>query len=371
MPKHTDEANAGLARRGQRLIIRVPNDTENPIPRREHRGQRLIRIPKPIANPIARMKCRHQRLILQGPKCFGNPMARIERRQLRLIIRGPKAINEANAEIAPRSLILVLRTSKKEANAAMAHVKASNNDWDMADAGDARTGDGKVSANHLSDRIAHGVSNSPLPPSVEAAYYQKCIDLKRRIQEIEGNNDKMRTTIDRSHRAVNKLRLERGFLVSEVVRQMAKETGSEKSDSPPPTVRDLASNSLHLSCTMIQKLTSSPDFKPQEKPTRVKRSRKQGTPPADGSAAAGNTSPLVPASPTAEQDNGQPAASSPVSRHPTNGNTDAASFASARENGTGQTERNGSAEDITMADSSPDQSGQGGGFGGGFTAVNR
>jgi hypothetical protein len=217
----------------------------------------------------------------------------------------------------------------------------------------------------------HGVSNSPLPPSVEAAYYRKCIELKRRVEEIEGNNDKMRTTIDRAHRACNKLRLERDFLVAELARQMAKETGSEKSDSPPPTVRDLASNSLHLLCIMIQKLTWTLPLQPQEKPTRAKRSRKQGTPPADGSAAAANTSPLAAGTPTAGQDNGQPAASSPISRHPTNGNANQALSATARENGNGPTDRNGSAEDITMADSSPDQSGQGGGFGGGFTAVNR
>ena len=40
------------------------------------------------------------------------------------------------------------------------------------------------------ERVARGVSNTNLPPSIEGAYYKKCIDIKRRIDEIEGNNDK-------------------------------------------------------------------------------------------------------------------------------------------------------------------------------------
>ncbi|KAK3079687.1 hypothetical protein LTS18_004134, partial [Coniosporium uncinatum] len=35
-------------------------------------------------------------------------------------------------------------------------------------------------------------ANTPLPPSVEKAYYKKCIELKRRINEIEDNNDAVR-----------------------------------------------------------------------------------------------------------------------------------------------------------------------------------
>jgi len=195
----------------------------------------------------------------------------------------------------------------------------------------------------VNDRVMHGVSNSNLPPSVEAAYYRKCIELKRRVNEIESNNDKMRTSIERSHRACDKLRLERNVLIAEITRQTAqKETGSQKSESPPPT--------------------------PQEKPTRTKRSRKQGTPTVDGSAAAA-TSPLA-ASPTAAQDNGHPAPSSPT---PLNGDgARKASSTAAHENGNGELDdqektQNGSTEDVIMAEGSPDHRG----FGGGFTAVNR
>ena len=108
----------------------------------------------------------------------------------------------------------------------------------------------------------HGVSNSNLPPSVEAAYYRKCIELKRRVNEIESNNDKMRTNIERSHRACDKLRLERNVLIAEITRQTAqKETGSQKSESPPPTVREPASvRSRFFSSHKSSELTGNPIF---------------------------------------------------------------------------------------------------------------
>jgi hypothetical protein len=84
--------------------------------------------------------------------------------------------------------------------------------------------------------VLHGTVNSPLPPSVEAAYYKKCIELKRRIEEIEINNDKMRLSIERHNRAIKKLRLERAFLLDTTLRQtVGKVEESEKSSSPPPT----------------------------------------------------------------------------------------------------------------------------------------
>jgi hypothetical protein len=90
----------------------------------------------------------------------------------------------------------------------------------------------------ITERVLHGTANSPLPPSVEAAYYRKCIELKRRIEEIEANNDKRRVRIERHHRAIKKLRLERAFLLDTLTRQTAdKVSDSDKSSSPPPTVR--------------------------------------------------------------------------------------------------------------------------------------
>jgi hypothetical protein len=77
-----------------------------------------------------------------------------------------------------------------------------------------------------------------LPPSVEAAYRKKCIQLKQRMNEVEEANDAARQRLARLNRSVQKLRLERAFLLE----QLAKRTStnvedSEGSPSPPPTVR--------------------------------------------------------------------------------------------------------------------------------------
>lgn len=79
----------------------------------------------------------------------------------------------------------------------------------------------------------------PLPPSVEEAYRRKCIQLKHRLNEIEEANDASRVRLVRMQRAIEKMRLERAFLLE----QLAKRTStnvedSEGSPSPPPTVGD-------------------------------------------------------------------------------------------------------------------------------------
>jgi hypothetical protein len=77
-----------------------------------------------------------------------------------------------------------------------------------------------------------------LPPSVEAAYRKKCIQLKQRMNEVEEANDAARQRLARINRSIQKMRLERAFLLE----QLAKRTStnvedSEGSPSPPPTVR--------------------------------------------------------------------------------------------------------------------------------------
>lgn len=77
----------------------------------------------------------------------------------------------------------------------------------------------------------------PLPPSVEEAYRRKCVQLKNRTNEIEENNDAARLRLARAKRQVEKLRIERAFLLE----QLAKRTStnvedSDGSPSPPPTV---------------------------------------------------------------------------------------------------------------------------------------
>lgn len=79
-----------------------------------------------------------------------------------------------------------------------------------------------------------------LPPTVEEAYRRKCIELKRRLNEVEEANDQQRIRVTRARRGITKLRLERAFLLE----QLAKRTStnvedSEGSPSPPPSVRSL------------------------------------------------------------------------------------------------------------------------------------
>jgi hypothetical protein len=100
-------------------------------------------------------------------------------------------------------------------------------------------------------------SSKDLPPSVESAYYRKCIDLRRRITDIEDSNDGTRTRIHRLNRGIQKMRLERAFLLEALNKHMEYNVDdSDRSSSPPPT--------------------------PTDKPLRSKRSHnRKGTPPAD------------------------------------------------------------------------------------------
>jgi hypothetical protein len=85
----------------------------------------------------------------------------------------------------------------------------------------------------------HGVENSNLPPSIESAYYKKAIELKKRVLEIEANNDTKRMNLQRVNRDVKKLRMERALLI-EMIRngmtQVPAHDGSEESeDEAPPS----------------------------------------------------------------------------------------------------------------------------------------
>ncbi|KAF1917462.1 hypothetical protein BDU57DRAFT_537141 [Ampelomyces quisqualis] len=102
---------------------------------------------------------------------------------------------------------------------------------------------------------ARAHSQKDLPPSVETAYYRKCIEIRRRINDIEESNDSTRQRILRLNRGVQKMRLERAFLLEQLNRHMEYNIDdSDRSSSPPPT--------------------------PTDKPLRSKRSHnRKGTPP--------------------------------------------------------------------------------------------
>ena len=95
--------------------------------------------------------------------------------------------------------------------------------------------------------VPTGAIPPELPPSVEAAYRKKCIQLKIRMNEVEEANDAQRQRLARIHRSIQKLRMERAFLLE----QLAKRTStnvedSEGSPSPPPTVRLPHPSSAHI-----------------------------------------------------------------------------------------------------------------------------
>lgn len=73
-------------------------------------------------------------------------------------------------------------------------------------------------------------NNPSLPntPSVERAYKHKCIALKKRLREIETENDAMRTRNERGQRYIQKMRLESAMLLQRlsVLTGMAEEQGA-------------------------------------------------------------------------------------------------------------------------------------------------
>ncbi|KAF2164666.1 hypothetical protein M409DRAFT_67780 [Zasmidium cellare ATCC 36951] len=82
--------------------------------------------------------------------------------------------------------------------------------------------------------------NTPLAPSVEKAYYRKCIQLKRRLNEVEAANDEARIRRVRLDRSILKMRLERAFLLDELRKRMdynvdaSEGSGEEGMATPPP-----------------------------------------------------------------------------------------------------------------------------------------
>ena len=98
-------------------------------------------------------------------------------------------------------------------------------------------------------QVAAGSNSAPLPPSVEEAYRRKCIELKRRMCEVEESNDAFRLRKVRLNRGIRKMRLERAYLLETLSKRMRKNgssvdgvTGfydeeSEGSSEGPPTVR--------------------------------------------------------------------------------------------------------------------------------------
>jgi len=141
----------------------------------------------------------------------------------------------------------------------------------------------------VSSLFAPATATPPaLPPSVEEAYRRKCIQLKQRTAEVEEANDAARLRLARLKRQVEKMRLERAFLLE----QLAKRTStnvedSDGSPSPPPTVSSPTASasfppSNHPTTSSADhrhssgnKLNNSSTSQPKEKPLRIKRGHRK------------------------------------------------------------------------------------------------
>ncbi|KAL9131401.1 MAG: hypothetical protein Q9217_000669 [Psora testacea] len=107
--------------------------------------------------------------------------------------------------------------------------------------------------------LAVGATTGPLPPSVEEAYRRKCIELKRRMAEVEESNDAFRLRKVRLTRGIRKMRLERAYLLETLGKRMLKngssvdgmpgyydEDSEGSSEGPPtPNERPLRSKRSH------------------------------------------------------------------------------------------------------------------------------
>jgi len=121
---------------------------------------------------------------------------------------------------------------------------------------------------------------------VEEAYRRKCVQLKNRTNEVEEANDAARLRLSRIKRQVEKLRIERAFLLE----QLAKRTStnvedSDGSPSPPPTE--------HHHAETYRNLLNEADAnsrKPKDKPLRIKRGHRKSAP---GDPEAKEQSPSV------------------------------------------------------------------------------
>ncbi|KAM7222439.1 Non-histone protein 10 [Rhypophila decipiens] len=141
-----------------------------------------------------------------------------------------------------------------------------------------------------------------LPPSVEEAYRRKCIQLKQRTAEVEEANDAARVRLARLKRQVEKMRLERAFLLEQLSKRTSTNVeDSDGSPSPPPTVSSPTNTSAVFSYSTKTKRnhngprTHTPEYlspQPKEKPLRIKRGHRKpsmlagnnesGTPSAAG-----------------------------------------------------------------------------------------
>ncbi|KAJ5822510.1 hypothetical protein N7447_004850 [Penicillium robsamsonii] len=128
------------------------------------------------------------------------------------------------------------------------------------------------------------------PPSVEIAYKRKCIALKKRLAEVEAENEIMRTRNHRGSQYIKKMRLETCMLLE----RLTKVTGmadEAKTGAANPELRARAAAIMNTGpqggagALLEDDTEGSSDEQPrtpEERPLRVKRSRKSTAAGIDG-----------------------------------------------------------------------------------------
>ncbi|KAJ5392891.1 hypothetical protein N7465_011865 [Penicillium sp. CMV-2018d] len=127
------------------------------------------------------------------------------------------------------------------------------------------------------------------PPSVEIAYKRKCIALKKRLAEVEAENEIMRTRNRRGSQYIQKMRLETCMLLE----RLTKVTGmadEAKTGTVNPELRARAAAMMNpaqgnAGVLLEDDTEGSSDEQPrtpEERPLRVKRSRKSNATGVDG-----------------------------------------------------------------------------------------
>ncbi|KAL4910131.1 hypothetical protein BDW74DRAFT_48588 [Aspergillus multicolor] len=142
------------------------------------------------------------------------------------------------------------------------------------------------------------------PPSIEMAYKRKCIALKKRLSEIEAENDMMRTRNNRGWKYIQKMRLESCILLERLASVTGMVEEAEAGVNPELRARAAAfvTNAAALNGAAARN-GSGPGYyedetegssdeqppTPQERPLRVKRSRKSNFNLDDDDMAVGIT----------------------------------------------------------------------------------
>ncbi|RMZ89186.1 hypothetical protein DV736_g3581, partial [Chaetothyriales sp. CBS 134916] len=184
---------------------------------------------------------------------------------------------------------------------------------------------------------------APLAPSQETAYRKKCIQLKRRLQEIEANNDATRRRIEREKQHIQKMRLNRAILLNHlklIMEAPSKKLSPEQlaeigviangASHPADFIADQDGRRLRDGQGLLDDSSDQSEEEPEPAERPERRRRNNPAQPAHGeSIMSTNPAPQAPAAPAG------PAASSSV--YPSSGQSALANIGQSQSNSFAQT----------------------------------